>query len=61
MREQMSTQETQLIREYRGSAGTPRASGTILDYARLLRISEGRAEDALDLWLHLFKSAQYPN
>jgi hypothetical protein len=49
----MDRQETQLIRDYGNSHDSQCGRGVIRDHARLMKMPEGRAEDALDLWLHL--------
>jgi hypothetical protein len=49
----MYSQEGQLIREYWSQPNPQRRRGVISDYARLMHMSEGRAQDALDLWVHL--------
>lgn len=49
----MNRQEGELIREYWSQSNPQRRCGGFRDYARLMHLSVGRAEDALDLWVHL--------
>ena len=49
----ITKQELPLIRECRSKLDPLPRRGVIQDYARLMHMSEGRAEDALDLWVHL--------
>jgi hypothetical protein len=49
----MYSQEGQLIREYWSQPNPQRRRGVIRDYACLMHLSDGRAQDALDLWVHL--------
>ena len=49
----MYSQEGQLIREYWSQPNPQRRRGVIGDYSRLMHMSKGRAQDALDLWVHL--------
>jgi hypothetical protein len=56
----MNRQEGQLIREYWSQPNPRRRSVVIRDYARLMHISVGRAEDALDLWVHLLTTQVTP-
>jgi len=53
----MNQQEGELIREYRHQPNPQRRCVVIRDYARLMHMSDGRAEDALDLWVHLLTHA----
>lgn len=48
----MYSLEGPLIREYWSQPNPRRRRGVIRDYARLMHMSDGRAEDALHLWLH---------
>jgi hypothetical protein len=48
----MNRQEGELIQEYWNQPSPQRRSVVIRDYARLMHMSVGRAEDALDLWVH---------
>lgn len=48
----MNRQERGLIREYWSQPNPQRRCVVIRDYARLMHMSVGRAEDALDLWGH---------
>jgi hypothetical protein len=50
----MNRQEGNLILEYLTRPNPQRRCVVIRDYARLMHMSEGRAEDALDLWAYLF-------
>jgi hypothetical protein len=49
----MYSQERRLIREYRSQRNLQERRGVISDYARLMHMSDARAQDALDLWVHL--------
>ena len=49
----MNRQEGELIREYWSQPSPQRRSVVIRDYARLMNMPVGRAEDTLDLWVHL--------
>ena len=52
----MNRQEGNLIQEYL-TRPPQRRWVVIRDYAQLMHMSEGRAEDALDLWAYLFRRA----
>ena len=60
MESQVSTYERRLIHEYWSKSGSQESRAIIRDYARLMHQSEGPAEDALDLWVHLYKSTVQP-
>jgi hypothetical protein len=49
----MYSLEGPLIREYWSQPNAQRLRSAIGDYARLMHMSDGRAQDALDLWVHL--------
>jgi len=49
----MYSQEGQLIREYWSQPNPQRRCGVLRDYARLKHMLDGRAQIALDLWVHL--------
>jgi hypothetical protein len=49
----MNRQERELIREYWRQPNPQRRWVVIRDYAQLMHMPVGRAEDALDLWVHL--------
>jgi hypothetical protein len=49
--------EEQLIREYRSKTDSQERCEVIRDYARLMHISQGCAEDELDTWVHLLATA----
>jgi hypothetical protein len=48
--------EEKLIDAYRAAPVAADRSAIIRSYATLKRLSLGRAEDALDLWAHMFAS-----
>src|SRR5579872_3054648 len=54
----ISHEEEKLIREYLNKSDSRDRCAVIQDYARLMHISEGRAEDDLDLWVHLLATAR---
>ena len=56
----MNRQEGELIQEYWNQPSPQRRSVVIRDYARLMHMSVGRAEDALDLWVHLLTTQVTP-
>jgi hypothetical protein len=47
--------EVSLIYDYRSVAGVKRAE-VVRRYAQMMNLSPGRAEDALDLWVHILGS-----
>ena len=49
----MYSLEGPLIREYWSQPNPQRRRGVIRDYARLMHMSDGHAQDDLDLWVHL--------
>ena len=49
----MNRQEEELIRGYWSQHNTQRRFVVIREHARLMHMSDSRAEDALDLWVHL--------
>ena len=49
----MNRPEGELIREYRSRPNPRRRCLVIHNYARLMHMAVSRAEDALDLWVHL--------
>jgi hypothetical protein len=53
----MNRQEGDLIQDCLTRPRPQRRCVVIRDDARLMHISEGRAEDALDLWAYLFPRA----
>jgi hypothetical protein len=50
--------EIGLIHAYRSVAHAPERAAIIRRYAEITRLSLGRAEDALDLWIHLLDTAR---
>jgi hypothetical protein len=53
MRSGLTLSEWGLIYAYQSSAGIAERSPIIHRYAEIAHLSLGRAEDALDLWVHL--------
>jgi hypothetical protein len=50
--------EVGLIRAYRSVAHALERATIIRRYAEITHLSLGRAEDALDLWVHLLETAR---
>src|SRR5260370_3045185 len=53
----ISHEEEKLIREYRSKSDSRDRCTVIQNYARLMHVSKGQAEDDLDLWVHLLATA----
>jgi hypothetical protein len=53
MPSRISFAELGLIQAYRSTTGVAERRPIIQSYAEITRLSAGRAEDALDLWVHL--------
>ena len=50
--------EVGLIHAYRSAAHAPERATIIRRYAEITHLSLGRAEDALDLWIHLLETVR---
>jgi hypothetical protein len=57
---EVSIAEAGLIHAYRAAADESTRAAVIRRYAQLNHFSLGRAEDELDLWVHMLSSQQRP-